>query len=229
MTPVLEVPADTKGIFFERVNRFLARVRLPGGEVVEAHVYDPGRLPQILTPGKEVLLKKADNPRRRTRWSLLAGRAEGFWVFTNAGYHRRLTERLLRNPALSPFGPLEDYTPEPVIEGGRLDFLLKTPAGEKIFVEVKGCTLAKGDTALFPDAPTTRGTKHLKTLLALRRQGFQAALWFLIFRPETRRFAPAQDIDPAFGEALEAALAGGVALVTTWFSYDGRWLFKILP
>ncbi len=225
MVPVLEVPADDKGFFLERPNRFLARVKLSLGEIAEVHVHDPGRLPQILFPGNEVLLKRAVNPRRRTNWSLLAGRAGNYWVFTNSGYHRRLAERILKDPLLSPFGPFKALTPEPVINGGRLDFFLETEAGGRIYVEIKGCTLAQGEVALFPDAPTTRGTKHMRELLFLRRQGFRAVVWFLIFRPETTSFEPARTIDPQFAKVFEEALEGGVELVTSKFFYDGHTLF----
>ncbi len=228
MVPVLEVPADDKGFFLERPNRFLARVKLSSGEVAEVHVHDPGRLPQILFPGNEVLLKRAVNPRRRTKWSLLAGRVEDHWVFTNSGYHRRLAERILKDPLLSPFGPLKALTPEPVINDGRLDFFLETEAGGRIYVEIKGCTLAQGEVALFPDAPTTRGTKHMRELLFLRRQGFRAAVWFLIFRSETTSFEAARTIDPLFAKAFEEVLEGGVELVTTKFFYDGHTLFLVL-
>jgi len=228
MVPVLEVPADEKGLFLERPNRFLARVKLSSGEIAEVHVHDPGRLPQILALGNEVLLRRALNLRRRTKWSLLAGKVGSHWVFTNSGYHRRLAEKILRDPVLSPFGPPKALTPEPVTNNGRLDFLLETETGKRIYIEVKGCTLAQGEVALFPDAPTTRGTKHLRELLFLRQQGFQAAVWFLIFRPETTRFEPARAIDPQFAKAFDQALEGGVELVTSKFFYDGHTLFLIL-
>ncbi len=228
MIPVFSLPADSQALFVARPNRFLARVRLPQGEEVEAHVHDPGRLPQLLYPQAPVLLKKASNPKRRTQWSLLAGKAEGHWVLANSGYHRRITEEILKRPELSPFGALVKYLPEPRVATGRLDYLLETSKGEKIYVEVKGCTLAQGETALFPDAPTTRGTKHLRTLKELKTSGFETVIWFLIFRPETKTFAPAEEIDPHFAQAFYAALESGVKLVTTWFSYDGRWI-KIRP
>ncbi len=228
MIPLLFLPADTKATFITRPNRFLARVKLPEGQEVEAHVHDPGRLPQLLYPQAPVLLKEAQNPKRRTKWSLLAAKAQGHWVFTNSGYHRLLTEEILKRPEISPFGSLAKYLPEPQVAHGRLDYLLETTAGENIYVEVKGCTLAQGETALFPDAPTTRGTKHLRILKTLKEAGFGAVLWFLIFRPETKGFAPAEEIDPAFTQALNEALQSGVKLVTTWVVYDGKWL-KIRP
>ncbi len=228
MIPVLKVISEQEAIFLRRPNRFLAVVRLANGQEVEAHVHDPGRLPQLLYPGARVVLKRANNPRRRTRWSLLAAKHANQWVFINSGYHRALTEKILRKPNLFPLAPLKEIIAEPQVENGRLDYLLLTEKGEKIFVEVKGCTMAQGKMALFPDAPTTRGSRHLKTLLSLKRQGFGALLWVLVFRPETKYFAPAADIDPCFARIFEEALEGGVQLITMWFSYDRQWL-KIRP
>jgi len=215
------LPADTEGVFLERPNRFLALVDV-SGRVVEAHVHDPGRLPQILRPGTKVLLRKAARRDRRTAWDLLAGQAAGHWVLVHSGSHRPLTQRLLSEKGPEVFPGLVSFRPEPRVLDGRLDYLFEMEVGPPIYVETKGCTLAEGRKALFPDAPTSRGTRHLRSLVHLREEGFRTLLWVLVFRPETECFAPEENIDPLFGETFREALAKGLEIRIHQFAYDGE-------
>ncbi len=218
---IMELPADEEGMFLERPNRFLGKVAL-NGKIVLVHVHDPGRLPDLLLPGTPVLLKRAESPKRKTAFSLLAARKDSFWVFVNSGYHRRLTGALLEKLGEKVFPGLRGFQAEPKFDGGRLDYLLKLESQEEILLEVKGCTWAKGEIALFPDAPTTRGQKHLRHLLELRRRGLKACLWILVFRPEATCFCPAVEIDPVFAELFNEALKQGVILKMHRILYDGK-------
>ena len=222
--------ADACGRFLERPNRFLARVELEG-KIIEVHVHDPGRLPQVLVPGTPVLIKYRPGPKRRTSWDLLAGKAAGHWVFAHSGYHRPLTQTLLSERGPDIFPGLKAFKPEPQVNKGRLDYLLELEKGDRMFVEIKGCTLAEGQKALFPDAPTSRGRKHLQVLTELKKQGIKALVWLLVFRPECTCFAPAEGIDPLFTRDFYEALEVGVEPKIFQFSYDGRFLRleKALP
>lgn len=224
------LPSEALGCLLARPNRFLALVEV-SGQVVEAHVHDPGRLPQVLVPGREVLLRRAHNKRRRTAWDLLAGRARGYWVLVHSGTHRLLTQRLLEERGKELFPGLVSFQPEPRVLEGRLDYFFEMKEGPPLYVEIKGCTLADGKRALFPDAPTLRGTKHLQNLVALKEKGFRTLIWFLVFRPETECFAPEANIDPHFARAFSQALAAGVEVLIHQFVYDGREirLLKQLP
>jgi sugar fermentation stimulation protein A len=216
-----ELPAHLSGRFLKRPNRFLALVEAEG-RVLEAHVHDPGRLPQILFPGNKVLLRRASGTRRRTSWDLIAGQAAGFWVLVHSGYHRPLIETLLKERGGSLFPGLVEISPEPSLNHGRLDYLLRFEDGSKLYVETKGCTLTQGERALFPDAPTQRGKRHLETLISLVKKGMRSLIWLLVFRPETSCFTPAWEIDPQFAETFHKALSQGVELKITKFLYDGR-------
>ena len=216
-----DLPAHLSGRLLKRPNRFLALVET-GGKVLEAHVHDPGRLPQILFPGNTVLLRRAFGPRRRTSWDLIAGQAAGFWVLVHSGYHRPLIDSLLKEHGRRLFPGLVKVSPEPSLNHGRLDYLLLFEDGLKLYVETKGCTLSEGQKALFPDAPTQRGRRHLESLISLVQEGSRSLIWFLVFRPETTCFAPAREIDPKFTETLERALSLGVELKITKFFYDGK-------
>ncbi|MFP4141966.1 MAG: DNA/RNA nuclease SfsA [Thermoplasmata archaeon] len=222
---LLHVPYDAEGIFDERVNRFLGRVELKdSGRAVDVHIRDPGRLEEILFSGNEVLLEKAESENRKTNWTLLAGKVKGNWVFVNSGYHRELSERMLGDPEKSPFGEIDRYQAERKLGESRIDFLLQKE-DEKIWVEVKGCTLAEDWRALFPDAPTERGKRHVEELIGVMDEDrVSSALMFLVFRPDSRCFAPHKDKDPDFTETFELAVDKGVDVKAIKLDYDGTYI-----
>lgn len=194
----------------------------PEGErCVEVHIHDPGRLREILYPGNSVLLKRASNERRKTKWDLLAGGVNGSWVLVHSGYHRALAERIIRDECLSPFGPLFRVRPEVKLGSSRMDFFLEREEGTGVWVEVKGCTLAENGVALFPDAPTTRGQRHLKELIEVKESGGEAALLILVFRPDAEYFAPNAETDPIFSSLFYRALEEGVKVHPIVLEYDG--------
>jgi len=218
---LLRLPFDARGEFLSRPNRFLVRVLLEGREE-EAHLHDPGRLPDLLRPGRLLALRYAARPGRRTRWDVLAARLGDYWCFCHSGYHSKIAANLLF--LKRPFGEFRDFEAEPRVEEGRLDFRLETPEGP-LWLEVKGVTWAEGETALFPDAPTERGLRHLETLRRILREGRRAGLLFLVFRKEAREVRPAESIQPAFSRALAAALAEGLEARAFVLGYDGREIF----
>ncbi len=221
MKILYEVAAEEEGRFLSRPNRFLARVSLKGGEIVEVHLRDPGRLPDLALPGRRVLLRRAIRAGRRTAWDLLAFERGGYWCFCHSGYHRPLAANLLFE--MEPFGKIRTFQPEPRVKDGRLDFFLETEEGE-FFIEVKGVTWAREGRALFPDAPTERGLRHLQTLRELLRRGKRAGLMFLVFRPEAREVRAAEEIHPSFAKVLSEAYQEGLRLKAFVLSYDGRYL-----
>ena len=112
----------------------------------------------------------------------------------------------------------------------RLDFLLLDEAGSH-WIEVKGCTLRHGSTALFPDAPTKRGVKHLRELISLSRSGDDSILLILIFDRKAVRFAPNAATDPEFSQVFEEAVQTGVRIIPALFSFDGKKIYfqKTIP
>ncbi len=222
--PLLSVPSDVEGIFVRRLNRFLAAVAL-NGTTTDAHIHDPGRLTELLRPGNRVLLRRATATTRKTKWDILAAGADGGWVFVHSGYHRRIAERILADPVLSPFGEASSVLAEVRHGASRLDFLLLRPGGERLWIEVKGCTLAKGGVALFPDAPTARGRRHVEELARIAASGEGAAVLVLVFRADASCFAPNSETDPKFAKALAAAVEKGVLVVPVRIGYDGKNLF----
>ena len=209
--------------FLRRPNRFIGEVRMDGS-VVKVHVADPGRMEELLYPSARVLIRKAPpGSGRKTQYSLVAARRGDRWVLVNTGIHRRLATALLEDPGISPFGPVSTCRAEvsSPLGGSRFDFLLGMKEGDDLWLEVKGCTLQRNGTALFPDAPTTRGTRHLRELTELTvGMGMRTAVLFLVFTGEVRYLAPNRDTDPAFADAFQDALAAGVVIRGAGFDLE---------
>lgn len=196
------------GIFLERPNRFIARVDI-AGEIHVCHVKNTGRLGELLVPGARVFLQPADNPERKTRYDLMVVEKEGI-LFNidssapNAVFAEYLQER-------QPLGPLRSLKREAVYGHSRLDFTFET--GEKrYYAEVKGVTLLENGVALFPDAPTPRGVRHLDTLVDCLQAGYGALAVFVIQMTPAQAFSPHDVRHPAFGEALRRASEQGVEI-----------------
>ncbi|MDP6627117.1 MAG: DNA/RNA nuclease SfsA [Methanopyri archaeon] len=221
--PLLDVPVDAEGVLVERSNRFLALVDIDTGNVTlpseRVHVHDPGRLHELLYPGNRLLVRQASSEKRSTAWDLIAARYAEEWVLVHSGLHRALAERIIGDTTLSPFGPITEVRPEVTVGRHRLDFRLVRSDGSVLWVEVKGCTLAEDGVALFPDAPTVRGRKHLEILMDLADHGDSTAVMVLVFRPDARSFAPKADTDPAFAETFYRALDAGVQVVPIVLGY----------
>ncbi len=215
---VIEVETDAKGRFVERKNRFLGTVDIDG-KVVEVHVRDPGRLEEILYEGNEVLVKKAKSKDRKTNWDLIAGKVKDNWIFVNSGYHREIAESVLENDGISPYSELEKINPEVQLGDSRIDFLL-VKGDERVWLEVKGCTLAKDGVALFPDAPTERGKRHVEELRKAMENGDRAALLVLVFRPDAECFAPKESTDPEFAEVFREAVDEGLEVHPLKFRFE---------
>ncbi len=220
---VMELKSDAEAAFRRRPNRFLAVVDIEVEELkeIEAHVHDPGRLTELLYPGNRLLLRRAHGTSRKTKWDVIAARYEGKWIPVHSGLHRQISEWVLHGEH-SPFGTVEEIRPEVTVGHSRLDFVLTLRDGRRLGVEVKGCTLAVDGTALFPDAPTERGRRHLETLMEIREEGGRAALMVLIFRPDARCFSPNGETDPKFAETFKRAVEKGVEVYPVVFRYDGE-------
>ncbi|NPA75034.1 MAG: DNA/RNA nuclease SfsA [Euryarchaeota archaeon] len=221
MWKVMDIPVSKQTVFLERKNRFLGVVE--GG--IKVHVHDPGRLEELLYPGNEVLILHTPGKHRKTEWDLIAARApeDGSWVLVHSGYHRRISERILEKMFSEA-----DINPEVRLGESRIDFMIR--GNGDIAVEVKGCTLARNEIALFPDAPTTRGTRHVHELIQFKKAGNEAMLLILIFR-NARCFAPNSDTDPKFADAFRAAVNVGVrvAPVRLVYSPPGVYFVEELP
>jgi len=204
--PAMEYSSVVTGKFISRPNRFIANVELDGAPVV-CHVKNTGRCRELLVPGAAVVLSRAENPARRTAFDLIAVHKGGRLINIDSQAPNKLAAEYL--PSLFPGSSLR---PECVFGASRLDFRVDTPAGPA-YVEVKGVTLESGGHAMFPDAPTQRGTRHLHELMSANAQGFGAYLLFVAQFDGCLDVSPNDATDPAFGLALRQAKAAGVGLL----------------
>ena len=201
------------GILLRRYKRFLADIQLENGTSVTVHCPNSGAMLGCSDPGSPVLLSRSGNPRRKYPFTLEMVQAGAVWVGVNTGLTNRLVREALENGTIKEFGRLEAITQEvKTSDNTRLDFLLERQ-DKKIFLEVKNCSLAENWVAMFPDAVTARGTKHLQELTALKQQGHQAAVLFCVQRGDADCFMPAVDIDPLYAENLAKAEAQGVMVL----------------
>ncbi len=203
--------------FVHRHNRFLLELELgETGETVEAHMADPGRLRELLIPGKKVWLRPASNPLRKTRWTavLVESPSGAEWVSLDTTLPNRLVGGALATGALEEFQGWELERSEVRMGRSRLDFLLTSEVGRKMALEVKSVTLVEDGVAKFPDAVTERGARHVKELAEIaQRPGWDAAILFVLQRSDGREIRAARGIDPRFAEALEEAQRRGVRVL----------------
>jgi sugar fermentation stimulation protein A len=202
------------GRLIRRYQRFLADVELADGEPITVHCPNSGSMLGCREPGSPVLLARAANPRRKYPYTWELVQSHGIWVGINTARTNALVREALAAGVIKELPPPAAIRAEVrVSPRSRLDFLLAYGPGRQTYLEVKNCTLVADGVALFPDAVTSRGTRHLEELLALRRAGHGAAVLFCVQRGDARSFAPAAAIDPAYAAALGRAAAGGVLVL----------------
>jgi sugar fermentation stimulation protein A len=202
--------------FVERPNRFLLHCRLPSADdIVEVHMADPGRLKELLLPDVRVWVRHAASPTRRTDWSaVLVESPDGSrLVSIDTTLPNRLIHRALEVGALDEFEGWTLERSEFTLGRSRIDFLLAR-GDERLALEVKSVTLVEDGVALFPDAVTARGARHVRELAEVAaRPGWSAAILFVLQRDDARRIEAARAIDPDFADALAEARAAGVRVL----------------
>jgi sugar fermentation stimulation protein A len=195
--------------FLSRPNRFIAQVELAGREET-VHVKNTGRCKELLLPGRTVWLEGSDNPMRKTKYDLIAVDKDGLLINMDAQAPNQV---FLEWAQAGHFLPdLTLLRPETVWDKSRFDFYWETPE-RKGFVEVKGVTLEENGLAMFPDAPTQRGVKHLRELIAAGGEGYDCAVCFVLQMKGCRAFCPNERTHPEFAQALREAADAGVSVL----------------
>lgn len=202
-----------QGILIRRYKRFLADIRLPDDTIITVHCPNSGSMLGCSAPGSPVAFSNSENPRRKYRHTLEMVRSGRSWVGVNTSLTNRLVRDALLDGTIKEFGVLDLIRPEVKTSANtRLDFLLEQN-GNMIYLEVKNCSLAENGIAMFPDAVTARGTKHLLELAALKGAGCGAAVLFCVQRSDAECFMPAAHIDPLYAQTLAAVKACGVMVL----------------
>lgn len=206
--------ALTKAIFIERPNRFIIHCQIAEtDEIAVAHLADPGRLKELLLPGKTVWLMDHDNASRKTKWTaiLCENETNSGLVSINTALPNKLVGKALKAGTLSEFAGWHYKKSEYTLGNSRWDFLLENDKGKELLLEVKSVTLAEGGKGMFPDAVTARGTKHVEEL-AKRSSDYTTAILFIVQREDVSFVTTAKHIDPKFDRALKEAQVAGVKL-----------------
>lgn len=201
------------GILIHRYNRFLADVKLQNGHIVTAHCPNSGSLLSCNIPGNTVILSKSDNPNRKLKYTWEQIKVGSVWVGINTQYPNKLVIEGISNETIKEFKSYRYLRKEVKISANsRIDIVLQGSDGP-CYIEVKNVTFVENNIAMFPDAITKRGQRHLEELLNLTRIGKQAVIFFVIQRSDGLSFKPADQIDPEFGEILRYVVSEGVEVI----------------
>lgn len=207
--PTPLVPAK----LLKRYKRFLADVKLADNTVITVHCPNTGTMKTCSSPGSPVLLSVSDNPQRKYPHTFEMICESGHWVGVNTMRTNALVAEGIQAGIVTEFeGVLTIKKEVKVSDKSRLDLLVEDKNG-KTYIEVKNCSMAIDGIAMFPDAVTARGAKHLDELMELVQRGENAVIFFLVQRGDTSRFRPAQHIDPVYSEKLREAQGRGVRLL----------------
>ena len=201
-------PDLVEGRFIVRLNRFAALVEVDGQQVM-VHVANSGRMRELFVPGYRVLLKPQTGEHRKTRFDLALVDL-GFTISSaDARLPNALVAEALESGSLPQFRDYPQMRREVTFGESRLDLMLDGPTG-RYYVETKSVTLVVDGVGLFPDAPTVRGAKHMRSLDQAVAEGHRAAVVFVVQRQDANAFAPHEQADPVFGLALRHSLSCGV-------------------
>jgi len=200
------------GKLIKRYKRFLADVKLDNGEIVTAHCTNSGSMKSCLKDDAEVYLSPVNDPKRKTKftWEMIMINKD--WVGINTGNPNKLAFEAISNNEIEKLKGYTEVKREVKFGDSRFDVMAKNE-NETCFIEVKNVTLKVGDYALFPDAVTTRGKKHLETLMKVKEEGMRAVMLYIIQRMDVNTFAPAKEIDPEYAKTLRKAFEKGVEII----------------
>jgi sugar fermentation stimulation protein A len=199
-----------RGVFQERLNGFSALVRVKDKTLL-TFLPNPGRMHELLVSGTEVILREVLKENRKTSYDLIGVSYNGQWVSVDSRVPNKLVLEALRNRDIEELKEYSIIEPEYGCGHTRFDFFLANEC-ESCLLEVKSATLVKEGVAMFPDAVTERGTRHLKDLVKAKKEGYRACILFLVQRTDAYSFAPDDECDPKFGKALRTAAEEGVEI-----------------
>lgn len=197
----------------KRYKRFLADVRTDKGHEITVHCPNSGAMLGCATPGSPVLLSTSPNPKRKYPQTLEMIKEGDTWIGINTMRTNAIVAEAILGGDIAELRGIDILTREiTTSKSSRLDLLLER-GSEKIYVEIKNCSLVEGGVAMFPDAVTVRGTKHLNELMRLVGLGNQGIIFFCVQRDDGALFKPAAHIDPIYAKTLAKAQQCGVKIL----------------
>ncbi|MBP1925191.1 sugar fermentation stimulation protein A [Sedimentibacter acidaminivorans] len=198
-----------KAKFINRPNRFIANIEIDGKNEI-CHVKNTGRCKELLTDNATVFVEEFDSSTRKTKYDLISVYKGERLINMDSQVPNKVFHEWVKNSGL--FENITMIKPEYKYGNSRFDFYIET-IDKKIFVEVKGVTLEENDVAMFPDAPTLRGLKHINELINSVEDGFEAYVVFIVQMKNIKYFTPNNKTHMEFGEALVLAKSKGVNIL----------------
>lgn len=200
-----------EGIFLERPNRFIANV-LIDGKKEKVHVKNTGRCKEILIKGTKVYLEKSNNPNRKTKYSLISAYKEDQLINIDSQVPNKVVFDAIKSNRIKELENIKVLKREVTFGNSRFDLYFEKDK-ESGFIEVKGVTLENNGLSLFPDAPTERGTKHIKEMIKVVESGLKGYIFFLIQMENIKYFTPNTSMDEKISNALIEANKKGVNIL----------------
>lgn len=218
-----------KGTLIKRYKRFLADVTLDSGDVITAHCPNTGTMLSCSAPGSPVCLSVSDNPKRKYPFTLEMVMDNSTWVGVNTSKTNSIVAEAIEQNSIMEFRDVLSIKKEVKTSAhSRLDLFVKH-GDSSTYIEIKNCSLALENCAMFPDAVTARGAKHLQELVRLVKEGENGCIFFLVQRMDADRFSPAQHIDPNYALELEKARSAGVLALAYQAEVDPRGIRVVRP
>lgn len=205
-----------RGYFIDRPNRFIVHVELDG-KIVACHMPNPGRMWELLFPRVPMYLRKSERPGRKTAYDVVGTEREGMPVLLDTQYNNDAAAWLVKKHLIPGWEEWSLLRREVKVGDSRFDLLLHKNE-ELFYVEVKSCTLFSQNGAMFPDAVTERGRKHILELAAMHEKGIHTGVLFLVHWNKAQWFLPDYHTDPAFASAFSKA-----ARVLDWKALAVQW------
>ncbi len=210
----LSWPALTAGILLKRYKRFLVDVKLDDGKIITAHCPNTGSMKGCSEPGSRVYLSLHDNPKRKFKYTWELIEMQTSLVGVNTLVPNRLVFASLKAGAVPELNGYKTVEREVKIsDHSRIDLVLNGADREPCYVEIKNCTLVDNSVALFPDAVTARGLKHITEIQTLVSSGCRGVMFYFIQRMDAKIFKPADHIDSEYGRGLRRAVKMGLEVL----------------
>ncbi|MCO1602957.1 DNA/RNA nuclease SfsA [Desulfosporosinus nitroreducens] len=197
--------------FIRRPNRFIAHVMLDNNEEI-VHVKNTGRCREILQEGTVVILEEAKNTERKTKYSLIACYKGNVLINIDSQIPNLVVFDGIKEGKIKEFREVTKLSKEVVYGNSRFDLYFETN-DQRGFIEVKGVTLETEGIAMFPDAPTQRGCKHIYEMIKAVEDGYAGFIFFLVQMKGVKYFTPFEIRDPEFTKALKLASEKGVTIL----------------
>ncbi|MGL4606808.1 MAG: DNA/RNA nuclease SfsA [Eubacteriaceae bacterium] len=202
------------GVFVSRPNRFIAKVLIENVEKI-AHVPNTGRMRELLLLGAPVILAYNPGPNRKTDYTLLLVKKDNVWVSVHSVFANKIAFEYL-----SKKGEISELRQEVTYGNSRFD-LGGIKEGQPCLYEVKSVNLVVDQVAMFPDAPTERGSKHLSELMKAQKEGYQTGVIFVIQRNDAKMFKANREMDPKFAGLLDQCHSLGIEIRALSCDIDG--------